>query len=76
LYEKLVAAGFHVHRIIEFNRATYPGWILNSRFLRRTTLSSVQLRIFDLLVPVWRRLDRLLPWPATSLIAIASRDGC
>lgn len=73
---KLETAGFHVERIIEFNRVTFPGWYLNSRILKRTTLSEVQLRFVDLLVPVWRRIDRFLPWPATSLIALAARDGC
>jgi 2-polyprenyl-3-methyl-5-hydroxy-6-metoxy-1,4-benzoquinol methylase len=76
LHAKLLTAGFHLDRMIEFNRITYPGWILNSRILRRTTLSSTQLRCLDFLVPLWRRIDDFLPWPSTSLIAIASRDGC
>ena len=76
LSSKLTNTGFQVERILAFNRATYPGWILNSRILKRTTLSDTQLRIFDLLVPFWRRIDRLLPWPPTSLIAIASRHDC
>jgi 2-polyprenyl-3-methyl-5-hydroxy-6-metoxy-1,4-benzoquinol methylase len=73
---KLAAAGLHLEKLIEFNRVTYPGWFLNSRILKRTTLSGTQLRIVDLLVPLWRRIDRFLPWPANSLIAIAARDGC
>jgi 2-polyprenyl-3-methyl-5-hydroxy-6-metoxy-1,4-benzoquinol methylase len=75
LHNKLAAAGFHVDRILEFNRVTYPGWFLNSRVLRRRTLSRTQLRLFDLLVPLWRRIDRLLPWPSTSLIGIAVREN-
>ncbi len=74
LQNKLAAAGFHLDTLIEFNRSTYAGWILNSRILKRTTLSGVQLRLFDLLVPVWRRIDRFLPWPPASLIAIASSE--
>ncbi len=69
-------AGFRVDQIIRFNRITYPGWLLNSRLLKRTTLSSLQLRLFDLSIPLWRRIDGLLPWPPTSLIAIASREDC
>src|SRR5579884_341148 len=69
LQEKLALAGFHTERMMEFNRAAYPGWILNSRILKRTTLSGTQLRVFDFFVPLWRRIDRFLPWPATSLIA-------
>jgi 2-polyprenyl-3-methyl-5-hydroxy-6-metoxy-1,4-benzoquinol methylase len=74
LVAKMTAAGFRLEHVIEFNRATLPGWFLNSRILRRRTLSSVQLRIFDFLVPLWRKLDRFWPWPATSLIAIGKRE--
>jgi len=28
------------------------------------------LRIFDWLVPLWRRIDRFFPWPAVSVIAV------
>jgi len=76
LQRKVAAAGFHLERIIEFNRITYPGWYLNSRILKRTTLSGAQLRFVDRLVPLWRYIDRFLPWPGASLIAIAARDGC
>jgi SAM-dependent methyltransferase len=71
--EKLQAAGFRLQSMLSFNRATFPGWLVNSRILRRRTLSSFQLRTFDALVPVWRSIDRYLPWPSTSLIAIASK---
>lgn len=69
---KMDLAGFRLERMITFNRITWPGWNLNSRILHRRTLSRIQLRLFDLLVPIWRRIDSRLPWPATSLIAIGT----
>jgi 2-polyprenyl-3-methyl-5-hydroxy-6-metoxy-1,4-benzoquinol methylase len=75
LHAKMTAAGFHVERILKFNRMTYLGWFLNSRILRRRTLSRMQLRVFELLVPVWRRIDRFLPWPPTSIIGIGIRES-
>ena len=74
LAEKMAGAGFRVTQIIGFNHATRPGWYLNGRLLKRRTLSRVQLRCFDLLVPLWKRIDDRLPWPATSLIAIGVVD--
>ena len=74
LQEKMSTAGFNVERIDGFNRATRPGWYLNSRLLKKRTLSRPQLRLFDLLVPLWKRIDNRLPWPATSLIAIGKAD--
>jgi SAM-dependent methyltransferase len=72
LSRKMNAAGFRVERLVPFNRATWPGWYLNSRILRRRTLSRLQLHLFDLLVPLLRRIDRHLPWPPTSLIAVGT----
>jgi hypothetical protein len=74
LVDKMTSAGFRVERVIEFNRATRPGWYLNSKLLRRSTISPMQLRFFDLLVPMWKRIDGSLPWPSNSLIAIGVAD--
>lgn len=74
LRAKMTGAGFRVERILKFNRMTYLGWFLNSRILRKRTLSRAQLRIFDALVPLWRRIDRFLPWPSTSIIGIGVRE--
>jgi 2-polyprenyl-3-methyl-5-hydroxy-6-metoxy-1,4-benzoquinol methylase len=75
LQEKMQAAGFEVTRMIHFNRATWPGWYLNSRILRKRRLSLFQLRLFDLGVPLWRRVDNRLPWPPTSIMAIGRVTG-
>jgi 2-polyprenyl-3-methyl-5-hydroxy-6-metoxy-1,4-benzoquinol methylase len=72
---KIAAAGFALERVFTFNRATYPGWILNSKLLRRKGLSRVQLVLFDRMIPLLRRLDRYLPWPATSLVAVCRRPA-
>ena len=67
---RMQQAGFQVERTLAFNRITRPGWRLNGQLLRRQTFSRFQLGLFDVLTPVWRRIDRLLPWPAVSIIAI------
>ena len=75
LHSKLEAAGFTVERIFEFNRVTRPGWYWNGRVLKRRHFGRWQLRVFDRLVWLWRRIDRSLPWPAVSLIAVARKAG-
>jgi SAM-dependent methyltransferase len=74
LRQKMAEAGFRVDHMLEFNRATYPGWLLNGKILRRRTLSRFQLALFDRFVPLLRRIDRFLPWPPTSLIAVGVRE--
>jgi len=70
LRARMEEAGFQFEGMLEFNRITRPGWYLNGRILKRYDFGAFQLRAFDWLVPVWKRLDRTLPWPAVSLIGI------
>jgi SAM-dependent methyltransferase len=70
LREKMEHNGFHVERILRFNRAARPAWHVNGRYLRRRTFSRFQIAVYDHLVWLWRRIDRILPWPPTSIIAI------
>jgi glycosyltransferase involved in cell wall biosynthesis len=71
LKQKMEQAGFRVERILDFNRISRPAWYVSGKVLRRTTLGAAQMKIFDQLVWLWRRIDRHLPWPPTSIIAIA-----
>jgi len=73
LERKLDAAGFQIESLFDFNRVTVPGWYFNGRILRSRHFSRLQLAIFDRLVWLWRILDRLLPWPGVSLIAVARK---
>ena len=70
LRERMEAAGFEVEALLHFNRVTRPGWRINGQLLKRRSFSRFQLRIFDALVPLWRRIDHLFPWPAVSVIAV------
>ena len=71
----MTEAGFSVERVLHFNRTTRPGWWFNGRILKRRTFGRLQLKIFDSMVPFLRRIDKLLPWTAVSVIAIARVPG-
>lgn len=73
LRQRMQEAGFVVERILRFNRISRPGWWFNGRVLKRSTLSPFQIAVFDRLVWLWRRIDRLLPWNPTSIIAIGRK---
>jgi glycosyltransferase involved in cell wall biosynthesis len=75
LRQLLEAAGFTVEHLRHFNRAGVPGWWLNGRVLRRRHFSKLQLKLYDSLVGLFRRLDHVLPWGGLSLIAVARRTG-
>jgi SAM-dependent methyltransferase len=73
LVRELSASGFVLERCEDFNRSSMPGWWWNGTVLRRRALSRVQLKLFDVLVPLVRRLDPLLPWSGLGLVAVARR---
>jgi glycosyltransferase involved in cell wall biosynthesis/protein-L-isoaspartate O-methyltransferase len=75
LRERMEAAGFEVELVLHFNRVTRPGWRINGQLLKRRSFSRFQLRIFDTLVPLWRRIDHWFPWPAVSVIAVGRVPG-
>jgi glycosyltransferase involved in cell wall biosynthesis len=74
LKNKLEAVGFKVVFMAYFNRIGILGWFLNSKLLRRRRLPSLQLRIYDLLVPLLK-LEKFFPLPfGTSLLAVAEKS--
>lgn len=70
LRKKMQDAGLEVERVLKFNRISWPAWYISGKILRRRRLSARQMWFFDCFVWLWRRIDSLLPWPPTSLIAI------
>jgi glycosyltransferase involved in cell wall biosynthesis/predicted SAM-dependent methyltransferase len=74
LKNKLETAGFRVIFLKYFNRIGILGWFLNSRIIRRERLPSLQLRIYNLLVPMFK-LEKFFPLPfGTSLLAVAEKS--
>ena len=69
-----VSAGFTVEDVLPFNRVGIAAWWLNGRVLRRTSFGIWQIKMLNLLAPVFRLLDRWLPLPPLSLIAILRRS--
>ena len=71
LTEKMERAGFRLETMLNFNRISRPGWYVNGKLLKRTTLGTMQLKAVDQMVWLWRLIDSHLPWPPASIIAIA-----
>ncbi len=63
-------AGFEVREILPFNRTGTPAWWLNGKLLRRRHFGLLQIVTLNLLTPLFRLVDRGLPFPPLSLVAI------
>jgi 2-polyprenyl-3-methyl-5-hydroxy-6-metoxy-1,4-benzoquinol methylase len=64
------SAGLTVEKILFFNRASSLPWWVNGKLLRRKSFGGFQISLLNLLTPLLKRIDGVLPLPALSLIAI------
>jgi hypothetical protein len=62
--------GLHVQQLIEFNRLGSIAWFLNGKLLRRRHFGLVQIKLLNVLTPLFELLDRVVPVPALSLIGV------
>ena len=69
----ITEAGFEVERTWYFNRVSTPGWVWNGKILRRHIFPRFQLKVYDLMVWFWKRIDSRLPWPSQSIILVAGK---
>jgi glycosyltransferase involved in cell wall biosynthesis/2-polyprenyl-3-methyl-5-hydroxy-6-metoxy-1,4-benzoquinol methylase len=73
LRDLAAAAGFEVEQVLRFNRVGWPAWWLNGKLLRRRSFGLLQILALNALTPIFRLVDRLLPFPPLSLIAVVRR---
>ena len=73
LKELIESEGFQVPEIFHQNYFGRFGWWLNGRLLRRAHVPANQSRIFDLFVPILRKLEGKNPRKGLSLVAVAAK---
>ena len=64
-----------MEQVYDFNRAGAPPWWVYGKVFGARNINKPVLKVFDKTVWIWRRLDRLMPWPGLSLIAVARKTG-
>mgnify|MGYP001446091496 CR=1 FL=1 len=70
--EKLAEAGLEAIMQTYMNSLGALGWFVNGRILRQTVPPSGQLKLFNLITPVLRAVERVLPVPVgISLVTVA-----
>lgn len=72
LRKTMAGAGFHVRRLQFFNSVGSAGWLVN-KWLGSSLAggaTNAQITIFDRLVPLFRRIDKWIPFIGQSLVAV------
>jgi SAM-dependent methyltransferase len=72
---KLKQAGFEVLESRGFNRMGSVGWYVSGNLLKRTTLSSRQMKLYEWLLPVAKLVERLPLLPHLSVIAVGRKPA-
>lgn len=67
--------GMKVRAMLEFNRMGTIAWWLNGRLLRRRRFGLGQIWVLNLITPLMRALDGVLPIAPLSLIAVMEPDA-
>jgi glycosyltransferase involved in cell wall biosynthesis len=73
LAEEVRQSGFELESMRDFNRAAVAGWWWNGKVLHRRQFGRLQLKLFNMLLPLLRGLEPLLPAPGLGIIATAVR---
>lgn len=67
-------AGLKVEKIIPFNRISVIPWFINGRVLKKKTFGRFQIFIMNLLTPLFKKIDRFIPLPSLSYIAVLKKS--
>ena len=74
LAAQITGAGLEVEWIRQFNRLGVVGWWVNKQ-AAKTSISPWQARLFSLLLPLAKLVERVERLPGLSLIAVARKPG-
>ena len=69
----IAEAGFEIRQMSYHNVFGRFGWWLNGRVLKRKHMPAAQSRVFDVFVPLLRRLEPREPRNGLSLVAVAEK---
>lgn len=73
LIELCKEVGFNIIEIKGFNRAATIAWLINGRIFKRKKFGLIQIFMLNVLTPLFRLVDRLLPIPPQSIIAVLEK---
>jgi hypothetical protein len=74
LMQKLTRRGFKICELKYFNFFGILGWFVNGALLRKSLLPTGQVRIFNRMVPLFMKIEKIIPkWVGQSLIAVGEK---
>lgn len=76
LKELAQKTNIELEKLISFNKISFIPWIINGKIFKRKKFGLLQIVLFDAMIPILRHIDKFLPCPSLSYIAIfKNRDN-
>ena len=72
---KMEETGFAVERQFYFNKVGVLAWWLGNTLFGQRTITVWQLKLYNVLTPIFRLLDRLLPTTGLSTVVVARKKS-
>lgn len=70
---KMTDVGFVVEHQFFFNKVGVIAWWVGNKLSGQRTIAGWQLKLYNILTPLFRRLDRVLPMTGLSTVVVAHR---
>ena len=70
LFEDL---GYSIEKLFTLNKVGVLGWLWRGKIAKQKAIGRFGLKTFNILVPLLKLIDPLLPWPGLSLVIVARK---
>jgi glycosyltransferase involved in cell wall biosynthesis len=65
--------GYEVEELFTLNKVGVLGWWYRGKVAKQAAIGRFGLKVFNVLVPVFKLIDRILPWKGLSLVIVARK---
>jgi hypothetical protein len=65
--------GYEIEELFTLNKIGVIGWWYRGKVAKQQAIGRFGLKVFNVLVPVFKLIDPLLPWKGLSLVIVARK---
>jgi hypothetical protein len=65
--------GYEIEECFTLNKVGVIGWWYRGKIAKQNAIGRVGLKAFNVLVPLFKLIDPILPWKGLSLVVVARK---
>jgi glycosyltransferase involved in cell wall biosynthesis len=67
--------GYDIEELFSLNKIGVLGWWYRGKIAKQKAIGRFGLKVFNVLVPIFKLIDPILPWKGLSLVIVAKKPG-